>query len=72
MILVWFVLADGTKLASQVVALPRPGDVVRFATDGEAYDVTQIEHIATTARPRLGMRYTKIVIRLSPTATRRC
>jgi hypothetical protein len=29
MILVWFVLADGTKLASQVVALPRPGGSTR-------------------------------------------
>ena len=69
MIHVWFLLPDGTTVASQVAAVPRSGDVVRFASGGEAYEVTQVEHIATTQRPRRGMRYAKIVIRLSPVAT---
>jgi hypothetical protein len=39
--------------------------VVRFASDGEAFEVAQIEHIATPQGNRYGMRYAKIVIRLS-------
>lgn len=68
MIHVWFLLADGRWVAGQVPALPRQGDIVRFARDGEAYKVMQIEHVVTTERPRRGMRYAKIVIRLSAVA----
>ncbi|MEA2274268.1 MAG: hypothetical protein QOI98_2976, partial [Solirubrobacteraceae bacterium] len=39
--------ADGNKVASQVPVLPRCG--VRSVSDVQAYEVTQIEHIATTA-----------------------
>lgn len=68
MIHVWFVLDDGNRVASQVPVLPRRGDVVRFASDGQAYEVTQIEHIATTHGTRRGMRYVTILIRLSAVA----
>jgi hypothetical protein len=60
----WFVLPDGSKVASQVVQMPRRGDHVRFANGGAAYEVTQIEHIAA---PRSRMGYEKIVIRLADT-----
>jgi hypothetical protein len=64
----WFVLPDGTRMASQVPAVPRRGDIVRFAGDGEPYEVAQIEHIATTNGARNGMRYVNIVIRLAAVA----
>jgi hypothetical protein len=62
---VWFVLPDGKRVATEVVSVPRRGDVVRFARDGEPYEVTLIEHIATRGGTRRGMRYGNIVIRLS-------
>ncbi|MEA2131525.1 MAG: hypothetical protein QOJ85_4416 [Solirubrobacteraceae bacterium] len=65
MLQLWFVLPDGRRVAGQVPQVPRRGDVVRFASDGEAYEVTQIEHIATPEGTRYGMRFAKIVIRLS-------
>lgn len=65
---VWFLLPDGSEVASEVTVLPRRGDVIRFASDGQAYEVTQIEFIATTARPRRGVRYAKIVLRLAAVA----
>jgi hypothetical protein len=65
---VWFVLPDGKRLATQVLTVPRPGDVVRFAGDGEPYEVELIEHIATREGTRRGMRYVKILIRLSAMA----
>jgi hypothetical protein len=61
----WFVLPDGDRVASKVAAVPRRGDVVRFAGDGEPYEVAQIEHIATTNGTRRGMRYVNIVVRLA-------
>jgi hypothetical protein len=61
----WFVLPDGSKVAGQVPQVPRRGDVVRFSSDGQAFEVAQIEHIATPEGNRYGMRYAKIVIRLS-------
>jgi hypothetical protein len=64
----WFVLPDGRRVAGQVPQVPRRGDVVRFASDGEPYEVAQIEHIATPEGNRYGMRYAKIVVRLSPPA----
>jgi hypothetical protein len=66
----WFVLPNGTRIASQVPAVPRRGDVVRFAGDGEPYEVAQIEHIAMTKGARRGMRYVNIVIRLAAVAVR--
>jgi hypothetical protein len=65
MVQLWFVLPDGSRVAGQVPQVPRRGDVVRFASDGEAFEVSQIEHIATRDGTRKGMRYAKIVIRLS-------
>ncbi|HEV7885100.1 MAG TPA: hypothetical protein VGO81_16120 [Solirubrobacteraceae bacterium] len=70
MLQLWFVLPDGRRVAGQVPQVPRRGDVVRFASDGEAYEVAQIEHIATPEGNRYGMRYAKIVIRLSTPAIR--
>jgi hypothetical protein len=64
----WFVLPDGTRVASQVPAVPRRGDVVRFAADGEPYEVAQIEHIAMTNGTHNGMRYANIIIRLAAVA----
>jgi hypothetical protein len=64
----WFVLPDGRRVAGQVPQVPRRGDVVRFASDGVPYEVAQIEHIATPEGTRHGMRYAKIVIRLSASA----
>jgi hypothetical protein len=66
----WFVLPDGTRVASQVLSVPRRGDIVRFAGDGEPYEVAQIEHIATTHGVRDGMRHVDIVIRLAAVAVR--
>jgi hypothetical protein len=43
----------------------RRGDVVRFADDGEAYEVMQIEHIATPQGTSHGMRYATIIVRLT-------
>ena len=65
---VWFVLPDGERLATEVVTVPRRGDIVRFAGDGEPYEVAVIEHIATRAGTRRGMRYTNILIRLNAVA----
>lgn len=65
MIELWFVLPDGSQVAGQVPQVPRRGDVVRFASEGEAYEVMQIEHIATPQGNRYGKRYAKIVVRLS-------
>jgi hypothetical protein len=61
----WFVLPDGSKVAGAVHQMPRRGDVVRFADDGEAYEVMQIEHIATPQGTSHGMRYATIIVRLT-------
>jgi hypothetical protein len=63
---VWFVLPDGDRVATQAELAPRRGDIVRFASDGAAYEVAQIEHIATPQGRRHGMRYTQIIVRLAP------
>jgi hypothetical protein len=65
---VWFLLPDGSEVASDVTVLPRRGEVVRFGSDGPAYEVVQVEFIATTARPRFGVLSAKIVMRLSAVA----
>jgi hypothetical protein len=65
----WFVLPDGSQVVGQVPQMPRRGDIVRFASDGEAYEVMQSEHIATPQGTRHGMRYAKIIIRLSARGT---
>jgi hypothetical protein len=67
---VWFVLPDGKRVATEVVTVPRRGDIVRFAGDGEPYEVALIEHVATRAGTRRGMRYANVVIRLDAVAAR--
>ena len=64
----WFVLPDGSRVATEVVSVPRRGDIVRFAGDGEPYEVALIEHIATRAGTRRGMRYGTLLIRLHAVA----
>jgi hypothetical protein len=54
-------------VASEVSTLPRRGDLVRFADGGMAYEVAQIEHIATD-HSRSGLRHTTILMRLSAAA----
>jgi hypothetical protein len=61
---VWFVLPDGTNVACNVMAIPRRGDTVRFAHDGQAYEVAEVEHIATPQGTSHGIRYTKVLMRL--------
>lgn len=65
----WFVLPDGTNVVSHVAAVPRRGDTVRFASDGQAYEITRVEHIATAQGTSHGMRYTRIIMLLSAAGT---
>jgi predicted N-formylglutamate amidohydrolase len=67
---VWLVLPDVNRVAIQVVAVPRRGDIVRFGGDGEPYEVALIDHTATRAGTRRGMRHASIVIRLNAIAAR--
>jgi hypothetical protein len=61
----WFVLPDGKRVSSDLITMPRRGDVVRFAFDGEAYEVAQIEHVSLPHAPRhLGNRLTNLVVQL--------
>jgi hypothetical protein len=61
----WFVLPNGSKVAGAVHQMPRRGDVVRLEDDGAAYEVMQIEHIATPQGKSRGIRYTQIIVRLT-------
>jgi hypothetical protein len=61
---VWFVLPDGDRRACRVAEMPRCGDLVRFAGDGEEFEVARLEHIVTADGRRHGEHFATILVRL--------